>query len=383
MIIPSYNSARYLAEAIQSVLDQSYADFEIIVVNDGSTDETEAVVKGFSDERIRYFAQENKGVGAARNVGLRLARGEYVAFLDADDLFLPEKLSRQVEFLLQDPSVDLVFSGWEYINAEGKILGVEEPWKYRSSVLGVEDVLMGGGAPVHAVLVRRRCLENVGGFDEAMRAYEDSDLWLRLAVDGCRMVLQSGVVCQYRLHDKNTSKEVSKHERWYLYCLKKFFDLELPKNLSDQKTHVFADCFLSLSARYYLHRDLDNAHRVLQEAIDWQPELLDEDNLRVADILSHPVCSSSYAWFALGANITSDEYIDIVCSDLEMRFPAGKAWAKRVRRNFYVYTFFFRGRKSFSETVRLWMAIFMLERGWVLNRGGWSILFRAFLRRWK
>lgn len=161
MIIPSYNSARYLAEAIQSVLDQSYADFEIIVVNDGSTDETEAVVKGFSDERIRYFAQENKGVGAARNAGLRLARGEYVAFWDADDLFLPEKLSRQVEFLLQDPSVDLVFSGWEYINAEGKILGVEEPWKYRSSVLGVEDVLVGGVAPVHAVLVRRRCLEKM------------------------------------------------------------------------------------------------------------------------------------------------------------------------------------------------------------------------------
>jgi glycosyltransferase involved in cell wall biosynthesis len=379
VIIPCYNSARYLAEAIQSVLDQTYTDFEIIIVNDGSTDETEAVVKGFSDQRIRYVYQANKGLAGARNAGLRLAQGEFLAFLDADDLFLPEKLNEQIDFLLKNSSIDLVAGGWEYINAEREVLGVERPWMYRNRELGVEDMLWQGVAPVHAVLVRRRIVEEVGGFDENMRACEDSDLWGRLAIAGCRCVLQPFVVCQYRLHSQNMSKDVSNHETWYVYYLTKIFNcLNLFDQLRKKKDEIFANYFLLLSVRYYLHKDLDNAHRVLQKAIELQPGLLDKGDFRIADVISHPACSPSYAWFAVGMQITKEECIVLVCNDLKMQFGTiGKLWSRQIRRNFDICMFFGDRRKSFYKTVQLWLRILIADRDWILNRGGWSVLFRS------
>ena len=113
VILPTYNRAQLIAQAIQSVLDQTYQDFELIIVDDGSKDETEEVVNSFDDERIRYARhEENKGANAARNTGIAMARGEYIAFQDSDDKWLPEKLERQMRiFLITSTDIGVVYTG--------------------------------------------------------------------------------------------------------------------------------------------------------------------------------------------------------------------------------------------------------------------------------
>ena len=119
MIIPAYNSAFSLRAAIQSVLDQSYSEFEILVIDDGSTDDTERVARSFGDQ-ISYFRQENRGAGAARNHGIARSRGKYVAFLDSDDLWLPTKLEEQIPMLDRDAELGLVYTDWAVVPDQGQ-----------------------------------------------------------------------------------------------------------------------------------------------------------------------------------------------------------------------------------------------------------------------
>ena len=118
VIIPTYNRANMVGDAVQSVLEQSYADWELIVVDDGSQDNTRDVLADYSDPRIRYIYQENRKLPGARNTGIRAGTGEYVAFLDSDDLFTPGKLERQVAVLDRSPDVGLVASGWTEVDAQ-------------------------------------------------------------------------------------------------------------------------------------------------------------------------------------------------------------------------------------------------------------------------
>lgn len=130
VIIPCYNTARYVKETIESVLNQTRQDFEIIVVDDGSTDDSHNVIASINDQRIRYHYQPNQGLAAARNTGLALATGEFVAFLDADDFFLPEKLARQIAALDSQPEVGLVAGGHLYVDEFGNSLAESQPWIY-------------------------------------------------------------------------------------------------------------------------------------------------------------------------------------------------------------------------------------------------------------
>ena len=123
-IIPTYNFGRFLGEAIQSVLDQTFTDFELIVVDDGSTDDTREVVGSFNDSRIRYIYQENRGLPAARNTGIKASRGEYIAFLDSDDIWLTQNLELKVKSLDSHPDAGLVCSdGYNFDDATGAIIG--------------------------------------------------------------------------------------------------------------------------------------------------------------------------------------------------------------------------------------------------------------------
>src|SRR4030042_3503317 len=110
VVIPAYNHQKYVGEAIQSVLDQTFQDFELIIINDGSTDHTEAEILKFKDERIRYYSQENRGLSAPLNRGIELARGEYFNFLPSDDAFFPDKLEAQLRIFEKNPSLGLVFA---------------------------------------------------------------------------------------------------------------------------------------------------------------------------------------------------------------------------------------------------------------------------------
>lgn len=179
VIIPTYNRASMLGRAIQSVLDQTYRDFELIVVNDCSSDNTEEVVMSFADERIRYIRHpSNKGGSAARNTGISSSRGDYIALLDDDDEWLPNKLEMQVDLLDRLPEdYGVVYSGYR-AEQRGEILGEYSPI-YRGDVY--HQMLKGCFIGSPTILIRKICFEKAGRFDETLPSCQDWDMWIRLA----------------------------------------------------------------------------------------------------------------------------------------------------------------------------------------------------------
>ncbi len=200
VIIPTYNRASYICDAIDSVLAQTYTDFEIIVVDDGSTDNTKSVLEKYS-ERVKYFYQMNKGVSAARNKGIREASGEFIAFLDSDDAWLSFKLAEQVEILDNNPDVSLVFSDAELLEGvERRRYSLERTENkdiisnFQKTVLGLqfndgsyfkedlfEELLDHNLMLTPTVLLRKKILEKTKYFNEGLLLAEDYDLWIRVA----------------------------------------------------------------------------------------------------------------------------------------------------------------------------------------------------------
>lgn len=214
VIVPSYNYGHFLREAIGSLQAQTLANWECIVVDDGSTDDTESIARRRCEEdhRVRYVRQENAGLSAARNAGLARSRGRYIQFLDADDLLEADKLARQVAFLEGDARVDIVYGDACFFDARDvtqtsqSLFGANERWMPRVSGCGsevmpalVRDNIM----VVNAPLVRRAIFSEVGVFDRSLRAVEDWDLWLRCAgADKCFAYLNvEGTRALVRSHD--------------------------------------------------------------------------------------------------------------------------------------------------------------------------------------
>ncbi len=204
-----YNCQEWIAQTIQSVLDQTFENWELVLINDGSTDNSEGIIRGFSDSRILYEYQENRGLPLARNRALELARGKYVAFLDHDDLWEPNKLEMQVGLLEQRPDVALVFSDCYLIGPDGHRFGTFfQQWRSsripsRGHVL--KDLLLEGCfMPVMSVMVRKEILVKVGGFNPNYTLAEDYEAWLRVA-DGRIVDFINQPLCSYRVHDSSVS----------------------------------------------------------------------------------------------------------------------------------------------------------------------------------
>ena len=183
VIIPTYNRAEFLHSAVQSALNQTFKDLEIIVSDDKSTDHTKEVVRSFKDERIKYICNKgNKGVSAARNTAILASKGEYIAFLDDDDEWLPDKLQRQVEVL--DKSQTKICGVHSNLLIINKMTGKSIPYnpntkKFKGNLLN--QLLIGDPLRTSTVLVRKRCLDEIGLFDETISYMEDRDLWIRLS----------------------------------------------------------------------------------------------------------------------------------------------------------------------------------------------------------
>lgn len=180
VVIPTFNYARFLPETLDSAIEQTFNDIEIIVVDDGSTDATPEVIQPYlADRRVRYHRGDHRGTSAARNIGIRLARAPLVAFLDSDDIWLPEKLVRQVPLFERDPQVAVVYSRRLSIDEHGRPLPLGERPLHRGQVLGAlfrqNFICFSSG------VVRRSALEDVGMCDEGIDLSIDFDLWLRLA----------------------------------------------------------------------------------------------------------------------------------------------------------------------------------------------------------
>jgi glycosyltransferase involved in cell wall biosynthesis len=221
VIIPAYNGERYIKQAIDSVLRQTYLDREIIVVDDGSTDNTREILESYGG-RLNWIAQENQGVAASRNTGLKLARGEYIAFLDQDDIFLPDKLTFQIPLLEEEPSLGLVSSGWQIVNDTGNIVAAVQPWQ-KLTHLDLVGLIVWKPVFLGAMVFRRCWLDRVGGFDILLEQTPDVDLVLRLATIGCRADWVKQATVNYRQHEANASKDTILQARELNEVVEKFF----------------------------------------------------------------------------------------------------------------------------------------------------------------
>ncbi|MDX6512136.1 MAG: hypothetical protein QOE36_1640 [Gaiellaceae bacterium] len=216
VVIPVFNGARFLGEAIRSVLDQTYRPFELIVVDDGSTDGSVALARAFAG--VRVLAQEHAGPGVARNRGVAAARGELLAFLDADDVLPPDKLEVQVGHLLEHPEVGCVLGRLETILEPGTELPA---WAFTAAATAERrpDLPERGQVPLISMVLRASLFHELGGFDPTYRYGEDADLLMRITRLAPVVTLDS-VVLHRRIHDANVSHDVSALRRATFRVLK-------------------------------------------------------------------------------------------------------------------------------------------------------------------
>ena len=180
IVTPTYNRADFLGEAIDSVLAQTYDQFEMIIVDDGSTDGTRELIERYADDpRIRYLYQENQGQSVARNWGIAESNGEFVCFLDSDNAWFPDKLARSIEVFEADPSVDVVYGDNVIINEQGEEISRQNMRRYSGYITG--ELLKDNCVSMNTTMTRRQCFEVMGGFNPKDPVADDYGLWLRIS----------------------------------------------------------------------------------------------------------------------------------------------------------------------------------------------------------
>jgi glycosyltransferase involved in cell wall biosynthesis len=222
VIIPAYNAARTVGAAVDSVLAQSFADFELLVIDDGSRDDTAEVVGGREDPRVTCITTDNGGVATARNRGLQRAAGSYVAFLDADDAWAPRKLERQHLAMSERPDVGLVFTSAQLVDHElapiGEDLAADRP-DYTAALLLEGNVVPGGGS---SVMARTALIERAGPFDSRLSQCADWDMWLRMSLITSFVAVQEPLTL-YRVVSGTMSSDPALLERDTFALLDKFY----------------------------------------------------------------------------------------------------------------------------------------------------------------
>jgi len=266
VIIPTYNCAQYICEAINSVLNQTFKDIEIIVVDDGSTDNTKDKLTPFiKDEQLLYLYQENRGPSSARNFGIREAKSNYIAFLDADDKFLPQMIERCVEELDRG-EYDLV-SVDNYIAyvSGGKTIKTEiqsYEWIEKDpGELYLTFLKVGGIGGPHKAVFRKWVLDKAGCFDTSLKIYEDLDLWIRIAKNGARWkhIREPLLICHSGIESSLFTTSLQRNQDYRLKVLQKHRK-DATKQSPEMK-EVFAQQLWNFGRSYALE------HRAYKKAI--------------------------------------------------------------------------------------------------------------------
>lgn len=270
VIIPNYNYGRYVAAAIDSVLAQTYRNIEVIVVDDGSTDDSEAVLRRY-ERRIHIMRQPNRGVSAARNTGIQASRGEFIAFLDADDLWRCEKLDLQLR-LFEEPHVGMVHCGVEYIDDNGQSRGSRVS-DLRGHVLGRMALMRGAGlvGPGSAAVVRRECLDRVGLFDVELTNAEDWDLCRRIA---CHYEVEAvpEPLVFYRMHPLGQHRSVAAFQRDMLRAVERMFSDPAAAEVHPLRRRSYGNLYVTLAGSHLYAGDWREAARwALRGVAVWPP----------------------------------------------------------------------------------------------------------------
>lgn len=244
VVIPAYNAMKYLPKTLESVLQQTFTDFEVLIVNDGSSDQIVEWVDGITDLRVKLISQRNQGVSTARNIGIDHSQGEYVAFLDADDLWEPTKLEKQVHYLADRSEVGLVYTWTTLIDTLGEPTGRV----FASLVEGlvwkqlIENDMISTGS---STMIRRSCFDEVGVFDPSLAFAEDWDMWLRIAARYSFGVVKEPLTF-YRQHPNNATKNRQKMMQSLRIVIEKTFQ-SVPLDLLHLRNRAYANFLLGLA----------------------------------------------------------------------------------------------------------------------------------------
>lgn len=270
VIIPTYNYSRYVGQAIGAVLAQTLPATEIVVVDDGSTDDTAAEVEKFG-EKVRYIKQENAGVCVARNRGVADSTGKYIAFLDADDIWEPEKLAKQIAKFSEDDQIGLVHCGMrEFHSDTGETIAMHlqgtEGWV-------ADDLLLWEGlgviGPGGTIIVRRDAFENVGGFDESLKVGEDWDFCYRIARK-YKVGFVPELLVNYRNHGTNAHKNVAEMERGMGRFYQRAFDTD-DANVLHLKRRAYGNYHRVLSGSYFQSKNYKKFIEHAMRSIKYRP----------------------------------------------------------------------------------------------------------------
>ncbi len=382
VIIPTYNRRAYVQEAIESVLAQTYTDYEIIVIDDGSTDGTAEALREQYGDRIRYEWQENQGVSAARNHGIELACGKYIAFLDSDDLWCPEKLEKQIAYLERHPSTGMVFSEAWVIDSKGTLVSTSKLNEAISAEsLSLESLCYENHINVpSSVVVDKGIIETAGGFDHSMSQGEDYDLFLRARVHTSVGIVREPLTA-YRVHSEgasNPSSQVAERRlRAHLLALDKVFAAwpEAPPGLKERAVAwQYAKAALMEAA-------LGNEEQTrvcLGQAVAHDDWFLRDPERFAANIVNHvvPLAGSTYDTGAL----VGLRLVRSVLYGLVQKGSGKKAVVRRIWASVYETLGFAAHRRGDRAMVRFCFSrALVLRPTLVRNRGILSLLVEAVL----
>jgi glycosyltransferase involved in cell wall biosynthesis len=274
VIIPAYNQANFLGDAIQSVLNQTYKDFELIIVNDASPDNTSQIVKQFNDPRIIYLVHEkNKMLPATRNTGIRASSGEIIALLDADDIYHPEKLEKHVNYLDANPAVGVTYNPRFVLNHSSNTIRdlVRPPWR-----VNLEDLVLGFPFAPSDMVVRRDWLFQVGLFDETFTSFsEDLDINCQLALAGCEFASVDKALNYRRYHSGRVMRNIANRLNAALTSLNKtFFDPRCPDSVSALRETAFMNHYLVWSYTAFSQSETALGQEYIREALHLNPSLV-------------------------------------------------------------------------------------------------------------
>ena len=268
IIVPTYNRAHYIDFTIRSALGQTYENIELIVIDDGSTDDTRTIVSPYLEyHNFIYCEQENRGQSVARNKGLSLASGEFICFLDSDDVLVSDAIEVLVKYIMHYSDVSVVYGNLDFIDGDGNYVPGINPRRYSGTI--TSQLLIDNCVSFDSVLIRRSCLEMVGGLDERVDVGDDYDLWLRVSV-GHKFLYVPKVFGQYRIMHQQISTDIDRRFKSNKSCLERFFEDNPGLQESTEKNYFWCRFYTRFGSNYAYRGNLRKAFRFYFKAISFK-----------------------------------------------------------------------------------------------------------------
>jgi len=243
VIMPTYNRAEFIGKAIDSVLAQDYKHLELIIIDDGSTDDTKEIVESYLSDKILYYYQDNSGQSVARNNGINHANGKYIAFLDSDNIYNPGKISTQVAFLNENSEYQVIYGDDEFIDENGNTFSTKNMQRYSGFIY--DKLLINNIISHNTVMARKYCFEEMGGFNEFLSVADDYELWLRFSTR-YRFYYMPVLFVKYRVMENQISTDKEKRFESNEIIIRR--SMEQNSELVNKKLEKYAMC------RFYTRR---------------------------------------------------------------------------------------------------------------------------------